>query len=330
MIVKSFEIEKLNKSNICFYLIYGENVGQKNQIINNFLTEEFKKNIIRYDENEIIQNQEIFFSEINNKSFFENKKTIIITRVTEKINKVIINILEKKFDDIIIILNSGTLEKKSKLRSIFEKSKNLICIPVYLDDTNSLIKVANAFLKKKNINISQETINLLVERCRGDRENLNNELGKIESFSKNRKNISVSDISILTNLADNYSHSELCDQCLAKNHKKTTSIINQNNYSADDCVPIIRIFLFKTKRLLKLKKDNLQDKNINNVISKFSPPIFWKDKEIVRTQMKNWSYKAVEKLVFELNDIELLIKKNNENALNILFDFLISKSKVNN
>ena len=330
MIVKTFQLEKLKELKSPFFLLYGENNGQKNDIINNFLLNDYKNNVIKYEESEVLQNEEILLSEILNKSLFENKKAIIISRVTDKINKIFENISERKIEDIIIVLNAGTLEKKSKLRNIFEKNKKLVCIPVYADNNLRLSKIAGTFFKKKQIPISQEMINLLVERCRGDRENLNNELDKIESFSKNKKKILIEDIFKLSNLAENYSYSELCDQCLMKNLKRTNNILNENNYDNQDCIAIIRTMILKVKRLVKLKEENLYEKNIDNIITNFKPPIFWKDKEVVKTQMKNWSLESAKKLLYELNDLELLIKRNLDNSLNILQDFIISKAKVSN
>ena len=330
MIVKTFQLEKLKELNSSIYLLYGENNGQKTDIINNFLLNNFKEKIIKYEESEILQDEEILLSQILNKSLFENQKAIVISRVTDKICKVVEKISEIKIEDIIIILNAGTLEKKSKLRNNFEKNKKLVCIPVYADNNLSLSKIAGTFFKKKQISISQEMINLLVERCRGDRENLNNELDKIESFSKNKKKILIQDIFKLSNLAENYSYAELCDQCLIKNFRKTMNILNENNYDNQDCIAIIRTMISKAKRLVKLKEENLYEKNIDNIVTNFKPPIFWKDKEIVKTQMKNWNLESAKKLMYELNNLELLTKKNVDNSVNILKDFIISKAKVSN
>ncbi len=211
-----------------------------------------------------------------------------------------------------------------------KKKKNLICIPVYSDDNLTLTKLASSFLKDKKISVSQETINLLVERSRGNRENLNNELSKIESYAKNKKNITIQEISKLTNLSENFSYAELCDQCLAKNLKKTIQILNENNYGSEDCIAITRIFIAKIKRLIKLKEDNLINKNYDTVIAKYKPPIFWKEKEIVKIHMQKWSINSINNLLYELNDLELTLKKNMENSLNILSDFILSKSKTNN
>ena len=78
---------------------------------------------------------------------------------------------------------------------------------------------------------------------------------------------------------------------MAKNKKKTINILNENNYSLDDCIIIIRTFLIKSKRLLKLVKEVKNNKNIEDVISSFKPPIFWKDKDVVKQQIQNWSFK---------------------------------------
>ena len=330
MIIKTFELEKLRKNKSTFILLYGQNEGFKNQVIKDFLSDGLEKNITKYEENEVINSYDNFINQIKNKSFFDDKKIIIISRSTEKIFKTIENLLDDDYEDTKIIINAGILEKKSKLRNNFEKNKKLVCIPVYPDNDLSLSKIAGTFFKKKQIPISQEMINLLVERCRGDRENLNNELEKIESFSKNKKKILIEDIFKLSNLAEKYSYSELCDQCLMKNLKKINNILNENNYDNQDCVAITRTMILKVKRLVKLKEENFYEKNIDNIITNFKPPIFWKEKEVVKTQMKNWSLESAKKLMYELNDLELLIKKNLDNSLNILQDFIISKAKVSN
>jgi len=330
MIVKTYQLEKIKKDHTKFYLLYGENEGYKNQVIKDILVVDFKNNISRYEENEVINNFDSFVTQITNKSFFEEKKIIIISRVTDKINKYFEDIIDRNVDNMRIIFNAGILDKKSKLRANFEKKENLICIPFYSDDGITLNKLANNFFREKKISISQETINLLVERCKGDRENLKNELIKVEIYSKNKKNVTSQEIIKLTNLAENYSHSELADCCLSKNLKKVVHILNENNYSADDSVAILRIMLTKTKRLLKLK-ETLKDKNnIDNIISNYKPPIFWKDKEIVKQQMKHWSLKSTNELIFKLNEVEFIVKKQTSNSINILCDFILSQTQINN
>ena len=330
MIVKTYQLEKINNNQSTFYLLYGENEGYKNQVIKDLLAIDFKDNINRYEETEIINNFDNFVTQITNKSFFEEKKIIVISRVTEKINKYFDDIINRNIDNTQIILNAGILDKKSKLRSSFEKNKNLICIPFYSDNSTTLIKLANNFFRSKKILISQETINLLIERCKGDRENLNNELLKIEIYSKNKKNISSQEINKLTNLAENYSHSELADCCLGKNLKKVINILNENNYSPDDSVAIIRIMLAKTKRLLKLKEATNNQDDIDSAISNYRPPIFWKDKEIVKQQMKYWNLNSTNELIFKLCELELIIKKQTKNSINILCDFILSNAQINN
>ena len=329
MIVKSFEINKINNSHKIF-LFYGENEGHKNEIIEDKFKKRYTNSIYVYEENEILKNQENFFNEILSKSFFEKEKLIIINRTTDKIKNLIDEIIEKKIDDIIIILNSNSLEKKSKLRISFEKNKDLTCIPFYADNNQTLNSIINFFFREKKISISQQLINVLIERSRGDRKNLKNELQKIESFSLNKKNINFQEIIKLTNLADNYSASELIDHCLAKNTKKTVTILNENNYSDEDNMIIIKTLLNKLKRLLKIHDLIDEKSNIDQAVSSFKPPIFWKDKPIVTQQLRSWGKKELKDLIFESNSVELLIKKNSAIAKNILSDFIINNSKKTN
>ena len=329
MIIKSYELNKIDLNDKQFFLLYGENQGHKNELIQ----KKFKKNlknIYNYEESEVLNNEESFFSNILSGSFFENEKTIIITRASDKIKNIIEEIIEKKIDDITIVLNANILEKKSKLRSFFEKNKKTVCVPFYADNHQTLVFMANNFFKENKVLISQQAINLIVERSQGDRQNLNNELEKVKNFCKNKTKIEIKDLLRITNLAENYDVSELIDSCLAKNKKKTIHILNENNYTLEDCILIIRTFLIKSKRLLKLYQELKNKKNIDDTIASFKPPIFWKDKEIVKQQSRVWTYVSIKKLIFRISEIELLIKKNSHNSINILSDFIIEQTISSN
>ncbi len=330
MILKPFQLANLKDNEKKYFLLYGQNEGKKIEAIQQILDNGFTKNIFKYEEEEILNNYDNFIEEISNKSFFEDKKIIIISRTTEKIYSLIEDIKDKNIKDIKIIINSKPLERKSKLRSKFEKEKDLICVPFYNDDNTVLANIASNFFFKNKIPISREVINLLVERCRGDRNNLNNEISKIEAFAINKKQITIDEILKLTNLAENYSFSELVDSCLSNNKKKTLLIINENNFSSEDCVAIVRTFLGKAKRISALKIMEKENKSIDKCLSSYNPPIFWKDKEVVRKQVNYWSLERIQKLIIFLNDLELLIKKNSLISVNLLNDFIISQVTINN
>ena len=326
MIKKIFELDKINFEKYNLYLFYGENEGHKNEIIKDKFEKLYPNKIYRYDENEILEKKNEFFDSILTKSFFENDKLIIISRATDKIKDIVEDIFLKKIDDIKIILSANILEKKSKLRNFFEKKTDTICIAFYADSHQALSRIAIDFFKEKKISLSQEAINLITERCTGDRENLHKELNKIENYVKSEKKISVEDILKLSNLAENYTASQLTDNCLAKNIKKTANILNENNYSNEDCILIVRTLLTKAKRILKLQEELKKNNNIDQVITNFKPPIFWKDKEIVKQQLYHWPLEKINSMIENISEIELLIKKNSANSLNILSNFIISKS----
>ena len=325
MIIKSFEINKINLKKNKFFLFYGKNEGFKNEIISKLIKD--KKDFTHtYEEKEILENTNTFFENALSKSLFENEKIIIIKRATNKIFKVLEEIFIKNIEDIIIIVNAENLEKKSKLRSSFEKSKENICIAFYPDNNQTLSKIAYNFFKNEKILISQADINLITNKCNGDREALKNELEKIKLFSMKKKKISTENLSQLINLNENYSVSELIDNCLAKNTKKTISILNDNNYTNEDCILITRVFLNKSKKILNLSEEYKKSKNIDLTISKAKPPIFWKDKELTKQQIYKWEPDNIKKLIYNLNEIELLIKQNLNNSLNLITDFVIEQS----
>ena len=326
MIVKHFETHKINLKLNKFILLYGKNEGLKNETIS-ILTKD-KKNALNHDEKEILENQNSFLESILSKSLFDEEKIIIIKRSSDKILKIINDLYKKNIQDVTIILNADSLEKKSKLRTFFEKEKKFVCIAFYPDNDQTLSKLAYNFLRDKKISISPSNINLIVNKCSGDRETLINELQKIELFSKDGKTISSENISRLINLNENHSISELIDNCLAKNSKKTISILNENNFSNEDCMMITRSFLIKAKKLLALSITFESNKNIELTVSSARPPIFWKEKEITKQQISKWKPQNIKKLIYSINEIELQIKKNINNSINLITDFILHQSSI--
>ena len=330
MIYKNFETSKIDFNLNKTILFYGKNDGLKNETIKNLIKSEYVKTY--YDEKDILENINLFLDKILNRSLFDSSEIIIIKRASDKIFNLIKEIISKDIDDLIIIINADNLEKKSKLRSFFEKSKKEVCVAFYPDNDQTLIKIASSFLKQRNISVSQSNISLLVSKSRGDRENLINELDKIESYTKNGNKLSLEKITKLSNLFEDYDISDLIDNCLAKNKNKTIKILNENNFGVEDSVTIIKIFLFKSKKILNLINNYENNNNIDLTISSAKPPIFWKDKEIVKQQIYKWKSNDIKQLIYKLCEIELFVKKNNQSGLNIITDFILDQSneKVSN
>jgi DNA polymerase-3 subunit delta len=323
MILKGYEIHKIKAYKGNFILFYGQNQGLKEEAILKIQTENKNRAVIKYDEKEFLEKSETSYENILSGSLFEDKKIIIISRASDKILNSINFFQEKKLDDILIIIEAGNLDKKSKLRSLFEKNKNFICVAFYTDTQETLSKIAYNFLIENNIKISQSNLNLIVNKCNGDRGVLKNELNKIQLYLKNKKTLALDDLMKLTNLLENHSISELVDNCLAQNKNKTLLMLNENILSVEDCVIITRTFLQKIKRILNLVKAYQKNKNLDLTISSAKPPIFWKDKEIIKQQINKWKLADISKLLGNVNQIELLIKKNKTDPINIVRNFII-------
>jgi len=322
MIIKSFEINKIDPFKSNLILFYGQNEGLKDENILK-LSSKFHS-IIKYDEREVLENQDNFFESIFSGSLFDENKFVIINQASDKIVKIIKILIEKKekIKEVAILLNANTLEKKSKLRSIFEK--NLLCVPFYIDNNETLFKFTETFLKQKKINISPLNINFLINKCNGDRRNLKNELHKIEMFCLNKRNIKDEELQKLVCLSENKNISELIDCCLVKDEKNTINILNDNIFNNDDSILITRTFLNKLKKIHKLILSYERNKNLNETIRNARPPIFWKDKPIVEKQIRTWKPDLIEKLIIDINEIELQIKRNNTNSINLISDFILN------
>ena len=327
MIIKFFELKKKIIENKKFFLLYGKNKGHIEEVVDENLKPTLSKNVFKYEEDEIIKNINNFKENIYNKSFFENDKLIIINRVTDKLYNFIEEIILENSKDLQIILLSSALEKKSKIRNLFEKNKETLCIAFYEDNNQTLSQIAKNFFYKRKISVSQEIINILVQRSKGDRNNLKNELEKIENFSQNGKKITLEKVLKITNLSENYDISELIDTSLSNNKNKINKILNENNFAIEDCIIILRTFLSKLKRLLKIHERIISENlDIDTAVDTHKPPIFWKEKEIVKGQIKSIQYKEMLKLISRTNEIELIIKKNPYLSINVTTDFILNRN----
>ncbi len=325
MIIKSFQIKKdiLQKNNII--LFYGKNEGYKIQEINKLIN---KNRTYFVDEKEVLENKENFFNSLLSGSLFEKEKTYVIKRATDKIIEIIEELELRAIKDF-IILNSDQLDKRSKLRTFFEKNKKFICVPFYEDNDQTLIKISYEFFNKKKIPISQADINTIVQNSNKSREILLNELTKIEFFTKKGKKINSENLGKLINSPENFSISELIDNYLIHNRKKIINILNENNFVNEDCIVIVRTFISKLKRILKLSNEFKITKNIDLTISSAKPPIFWKDKEITKQQIYKWPPENIKLLMYKLSEIELLIKKNYNNSIKLITDFILDEKMIN-
>ena len=323
MIIKNSELDKIKNYNSIF-LFYGKNDGLKEISIKELI--ENNQTVLSYDQVEIIEKQESFLEEIYSQSLFEKEKLIIIKRVNDKIFSIIKKIELTKIGVTKIILDSEYLDKKSKLRSFFEKEKNLISSAFYPDNDQILLKLAIDFFKKKNMSISYSSLNLIINKTSKDRKALFNELNKLYLYAKNGKAINDKTIAKIINLNENHEISELIDCYFIQNQKKVISILNENNFNNEDCIIIIRNFLNKSKRLLNLSKEYFKSKNIEKVIASAKPPIFWKEKEIIKKQIYKWNTKDLRNIIYKLFNIELLIKKNINNSIYLITDFINSNN----
>ena len=324
MILKSYEINKIDLNKNKIILLYGKNDGFKNEATK-LIIKKRNNSLHNFDEKDILENVNSFVESIRSKSLFEEERIILIKRSTDKSLQIIQEIENKNLEDLIMIFNADILDKKSKLRSFFEKNKKYLCIPFYPDNEQTLLTLTNNFLREKKISLSPSNINLLIRRSSGNRETLFNELFKIESFAMTRKKLSYDDIIKLTNLVEDHSVSELIDNCLAKNTKKTINILNENSFNNEDCFLITRVFLNKSKKILKLSQEFQSNKNLELTISKSRPPIFWKDKEITKQQISKWSPENIKTLIYTLNEIELKIKKNINSSKHLITNFILEQ-----
>ena len=330
MIIKSYQVpsKKSDFFKYNFFLLYGENIGLKKDIRELITTEIKKKSknleILFLYETEILNNEENFYNSIFGGSLFGDKKIITIYDATDKIIDKLSYVYEECPNNICLIIFSEILEKKSKLRIFFETNKKTICIPCYLDNEKDLAVIAQLELKRNNITLSREIINLLIEKSNSDRNNLRNEINKIISYSLNKKTLVIEDVKSLINFSGDYKSDIFINECLCGNIKQYKKIISELYTSAVNQILLLRILSNKIQRLLKMKESEDKTSNIDSLINATKPPIFWKEKSLVKKQLSIWSLNDLKKMINEINNTELLCKKN-PNISNVVFFSFFTK-----
>ena len=329
MIIKSYEVQK-NKSNLSkynFFLLYGENFGLKKDIKDIIKIAIKQKNdsleMLSVYETEIFDNEENFYNSIYSGSLFSNKKIITIFDATDKIMKKIDSVYDTYTENVFLVIISGILEKKSKLRNFFETSKKTICIPCYLDSQKDLKIIAQSEFRKNNISLSSEAINLLIEKSNSDRGNLKNEIEKIKAYLLNKKNLELGEIKSLINFSGDYKSDILVNECLCGNISQYKKIISELYINTVNQILLLRILSNKVQRLLNIKKQENKSNNIEHLINISKPAIFWKEKPLVKKQLSIWNLNDLEKIISGINNTEYLCKKNSQASKVIFFNFFL-------
>ena len=317
MIYKSYQVEdKIEKLKQNITLIYGENIG----LINDFRIKIKKhhKNctVLNFTQDEILKNENLFYNEVENISLFGEKKIIFILETTEKIFKFVENISIKKIENKIFFF-SKELEKKSKLRNLFEKDKDKIIIPCYKDNDITIKNIITKSLREFS-GLTTQVINTIHENSSNDRIKLNNEILKIKTFFTD-KQIKLNQLQKLLNLKEEEDFNLLRDASLSGENIKTNELLNS------DILEKERISFYIAsinQRLNRLKE--LDDKNTPDAIDNLKPPIFWKDKPIFLQQSKIWNKEKLNLALAKIYDVEIKIKSNsNLNKETIFKKFLI-------
>ncbi len=322
MIYKSYLIEKnfksLDKHKLT--LFYGENNGLKTDFKELIKTNNQEIEILNMHQDEIISNNNILFDEIINKSLFGDKKIIVIEKAGEKILKIIEDIIDK-IDDTKIYIFTDSLEKKSKLRSYFEKSKELGICACYNDNEITIRKIIEKKLSKHK-GLTTEIINLIINNTNLNRDKVNNEVEKINSYF-HKKNLDINELDILLNARISDDFNLLKDEALNGNKINTNKLLSDTVFETENNVMYLNIINQRIRRLVEINNFKEQDKNVEKIIESLRPPIFWKDKPNVINQSKKWSKEKVTKILKKTYQTEIELKSNSTIRKDLLIKKLI-------
>ena len=302
-----------------FFLFYGENLGLKNEFKKNLKTKFKNSEKISFSQEELLKDNKLFLREINNKSLFQDEKIIFIDNVNDKILTLIEELIDNDNEQKIFLF-AELLDKKSKIRNLFEKSKICGVTPCYADNEITIKKILKEKLKEFT-GLNTNNINLIIESCSFDRVKLNNEINKIITCFKN-KIIETEKLENLLNLKVNEDFNLLKDEALKGNKYITNKLLGDTLLDNEKNVYYLNLINIRLNRLNEINTLS-KIKNLESAVDQLKPPIFWKDRTNFIEQAKKWKSKKIRKVLNETYKLEVKIKSNTTINKNLLIKKLI-------
>jgi DNA polymerase-3 subunit delta len=324
VILKSFIVEKNMEilKNFQAILIYGENIGIKDYIKESTINQNKDSEIIIYFEGELLKSKGILYKNVINDSLFNKKKLIFLQDASDKIYDEIAECLEKQNKDTKIYIFSEKLEKKSKLRNLFEKNKNLAIFPCYQDNERTLITYVNEELREFK-GLTGEIVNLIIFKSSMDRRIIKSEIIKIKTYFLQKK-INKTEILEILNIKKNISFDEIRDNALNGAKEKINQLLSEVELYNEDTFFYLNNLNYRVLKLQEIIEINNKNKNKpEEALEKLKPPIFWKDKPVIIQQLKKWNLARLTQLGKKICDTEILIKKNSYLRKDIIIKDLI-------
>jgi len=324
VILKSYIVEKNMEilKNFQAVLIYGENIGIKDSIKESTKSQNKDSEIIIYFEGELLKNKGILYKNVINDSLFNKKKLIFLQDASDKIYDEIAECFEKQSKDTKIYIFSEKLERKSKLRNLFEKSKNLAIFPCYQDNERTLIAYVNEELREFK-GLTGEIVNLIIFKSSMDRRIIKSEIIKIKTYFLQKK-INKEEILVILNIKKNISFDEIRDNALNGEKEKINQLLSEVELYNEDTFFYLNNLNYRVLKLQEIIEINNKNKSrAEEALEKLKPPIFWKDKPVIIQQLKKWNLAKLTQLGKKICETEILIKKNSYLRNDIIIKDLI-------
>ena len=322
MILKSYIVEQDVEilKNYKATLIYGENNGIKNDVKQKIKDNNDGAEILNFFEADILKNN-LLYDNVSNQSLFSEKKIIFIQEASDKVFDQIEESIEKENNDIKIYIFADILEKKSKLRNLFEKDSQLAIFPCYEDNERTLITYINKEMQDFK-GLTGEIINLIIYNSNLDRRVIKNEINKIKNFFLSRK-INKDEILEILNIKNDSGFDEIRDKALVGEKTKVNKLLSETEILNEEAFFYLNILNYRILRLHQILKMNQDDNNFEKTLKDLKPPIFWKDKPIIIQQLKKWNKKKIEEIIIKIGETEILMKKNSQLRNDVIIKDLI-------
>ncbi len=316
MIIKDYQlVNSINSDLFQSFLIYGPNEGLIRESIDT-IYKSFSKGSecekVNINGKQLDESISTLNDEITTFSLFSEKKFIILDLVKEKHASIIEGILILDCENVCMVVKADNLTKSSKIRKLYETSKNHFSLACYDDDIKVLSSLLEKFQKEHNIIFDSDVKSFLLNNLSNDRMIIKNELEKmLLSLSEDDRKVDIEKLRYILHDSAHADFQQINNSILFGNIEKGSKSLEKLFNLGTNPVAILKSFNNYIMRIRLTQVELSKGKQFDEAIKILKPPVFWKEKSDFKRHCLMWPANVIDKIINEVLSSEIKCMTNN-------------------
>lgn len=261
-------------------VIYGSNEGLQAEYVKKFTTavcpdpyDPFR--VVYLNGSDVNGDPGILFGEYNGQSLMGGRRVVIVRDGDNNLTKHVKALLENNVSDTLLIVSSGSLNKKSSLVRLAEENENMAAIACYEDRDEDIFNSTRAKFIENGITIGNEALQLLCARLSNDRMSNSGEIEKLITYLGDHKNVTVEDVQKIISDASSSSGDDVCFAAAGGYADKALAAFNKLVNEGNEPISIIRSLTYHFNKILTCKAFMENGDTVDKAVFKLQPRIIF-------------------------------------------------------